>query len=218
MLSLITSTLGRKEPVERLLSSLNIQDRTDAELILVDQNAPPLEDALVSTLQRLSCTHIRNTGEVGLSKGRNRGLSCPNGDIIGFPDDDAWYYPGTIHLVCDYFEAHPEVDDVLGRLIAEDAGIREKIRLHVKKSRPVTSPAEAFEGHNANVMFFRSAVLRNVGGFDEELGVGSHMPWPSSEDTDLLIRAILSGHLVHFVPEIRIGHESVAITPDVSRL
>lgn len=72
MLSLITSTLGRKEPVERLLSSLNIQDRTDAELILVDQNAPPLEDALVSTLQRLSCTHIRNTGEVGLSKGRNR--------------------------------------------------------------------------------------------------------------------------------------------------
>jgi hypothetical protein len=49
-------------------------------------------------------------------------------------------------------------------------------------------------------MFLRSNVLKEVGGFDEELGVGAETPFQSGEDTELLLRAIKKGFQIQYLP------------------
>lgn len=48
--------------------------------------------------------------------------------------------------------------------------------------------------------------LKEVGGFDEGLGVGAETPFQSGEDTELLLRAIKKGFQIQYLPSLVVYH------------
>jgi GT2 family glycosyltransferase len=72
---------------------------------------------------------------------------------------------------------------------------------------------------NSNCLFFRRHVFQQVGRFDERLGVGAGTGFHSSEETDVLLRAIASGLGAQFEPDLSVHHDQVdaTITPSQIR-
>jgi GT2 family glycosyltransferase len=56
-------------------------------------------------------------------------------------------------------------------------------------------------------IFLRSSVLDDVGPFDEQLGLGSSMPWSSGEETEYLVRAVDHGRRIEYDPDLVVPHD-----------
>ena len=114
--SLIVATKDRTTELARLIASLDSQNQSDYELIIVDQND---DERLVPIIQRSSkkekIVHIRC--RPGVSLARNVGLEHARGKIIAFPDDDCWYPPNILNDVSGWFDANPsyEILSVMSR-------------------------------------------------------------------------------------------------------
>lgn len=101
--SLIAPTFGRTAELAELLASIVNQNRSDIEIIIVDQNDDarvlPLLEALP---HELSVIHLRQE-EKNVSAARNAGMDAASGEIIAFPDDDCCYPPELLNQVDDWF-------------------------------------------------------------------------------------------------------------------
>jgi hypothetical protein len=56
--------------------------------------------------------------------------------------------------------------------------------------------------------FLRGATAAAVGGFAEDLGLGSGTQWGSGEESDYLLRAIEAGFTIQYEPSLFVHHES----------
>jgi len=120
--SLVVATLGRTTEVAELLASIVDQNRSDIELIVVDQNDDDRIVPLVETLpNRIAVLHLR-LKEQNVSAARNVGLAACSGDIIAFPDDDSWYPPHLLNRVDTWFRGNPGYS-VLAVGAIDDAGV-----------------------------------------------------------------------------------------------
>jgi glycosyltransferase involved in cell wall biosynthesis len=204
MISLVLATLGRVREVERLLETLNAQVNRDFEVIVVDQNT---DDRLCSVLDRavaggLSVKHLR-LQPPNLSEARNLGISEASGEIIGFPDDDCWYEPGTLDSVAGVIDGNGKVGGVVGYWVEQNAALPSAARigeLHAWEW-------ERFRGGDASsiTLFFRLSVLKRLGGFDVRFGVGRW--FGAGEETDLVLRALRSEVVLWRVSEVRVHHD-----------
>ena len=203
--SLILATLGRTQQLERFLRALDAQTWRDFELIVVDQNA---DDRLVAMLARYAAAfpviHLRSPP--GLSRARNAGLGCAKGEIAGFPDDDCWYPEDLLARVATWFDAHPRYDGVTGRAVDEAGDASTAPALG--RAGPVKRNTVWKQGVSISI-FLRRSVIGSVGGFNEELGVGSGTRWGSGEETDYLLRALGHGFRLWYDPTLTVGHPSV---------
>jgi glycosyltransferase involved in cell wall biosynthesis len=130
--SLVVCTRDRRNELVDLLDSLVRQNRTDFEVILVDQNTDNrLVEILARFAGRFPLKHIRMTG-TGASRARNAGLDHVTGQLIGFPDDDCRYLDGYLEAVDQIFTEDPSIgcisghptaasDEELGRRLADAA-------------------------------------------------------------------------------------------------
>ena len=120
-----------------------------------------------------------------------------------FPDDDCVYPDGTLEGVARRFAADPGLAGLTGR--AEDE--------HGTSSPSWKPDAAALTDDNlwnraiSFTIFLRGELVRQVGTFDERLGVGSAEPWSSGEEIDYLIRAIRRGARVEYDPTLVIRHD-----------
>lgn len=204
MISLVMCTIGKREHLPRLIMSLENQDYTDFELIIVDQSAPGhLADLVELASQRLNVVYVRSAR--GLSRARNVGLEVARGEIVGFPDDDCWYPTGLLSHVKRLFE-DPSLAVATGRTV--DAEGRESNGRFMKHSAPVTRSNVWLSG-NSNSVFVRTALARKIGGFDESLGVGSGTDYGSGEETDFLLRAHARGFCIRFFFDLITHHDQV---------
>lgn len=184
--SLVMCTLGRVQEPERFMRSLAEQVHRDFELIIVDQNE---DERLVPIVERYSAEYAIRVlrSKPGLSKARNIGLPFAVGDIVAFPDDDCCYPADLLSGVSGYFESSPGVD-FLSVLHVDSEG-----------APIITRPALKLSIYNlwgrvpSISLFFRKGVVRQVGAFDEALGVGAGTPWGAGEDTDYVLRALAQG-------------------------
>lgn len=204
LISLITSTIGREAPLARLLSSLRAQTNIAFELIVVDQSddgriARQLEDVAVG--QSVRCF---SSGR-GLSKGRNLGLQQARGEVVGFPDDDCWYGSDVIARVQRHFD-HSASCVLTGRTTDRD-GV-ESVSAHRAESGAVDR-YNVFTSGNSNTLFARTSIAREVGGFDESLGVGAATPFQSGEETDFVLRCIGRGYQPQFVHDFVVHHDRI---------
>lgn len=204
-LSLVVCTVGRVEVLHRLLTSLSRQTSPAFEVVLVDQNPG---DELASVVARygacLGLRHVRS--EPGLSRARNVGIGHAVGAVVGFPDDDCWYAPGTVEAVMAEFDADDRLDVLNGRTVDGDG--RESLNTYAMRPTCITK-RNIWETHNSNALFFRKAALAATGGFDETLGVGAATRFQSGEEVDLILRAIELGHDVRYKPELSVFHDQV---------
>ena len=170
-ISLITVTMGDKPHLlSRLKASLDAQTFRGFEWIVVNHKDHPEFNG-------------------GLSKARNFGIEQATGDVLGFPDDDAWYDPDLIESVAAIL-MKPECDGVSFRVVAEDGNCSAGGWMSAEKKRVTRSTA----WHTVvSCSFF---VKRDKIGdlrFDERLGVGSGTRFGSGEETDFVLKLLEHG-------------------------
>lgn len=200
-LSLVVPTLKRDEDLAAMFASMRAQSVTDFELIIIDQNS---DDRVVRYVDEarstgLSVRHVKRS-EPGATAARNAGLALAKGQFVAFPDDDCWYEPQVVERALAYFDATPDVGALIGHWCEHDPA----------RTRPgeTLDPARwrVFKGGHVAcfALFFRTCVLRGVGGFAENFGPGRY--FGCAEEEDLAFRLIKNGTRIDYVPDIDIHH------------
>lgn len=206
-LSLLCCTVGRTEKLGRLLDSLTRQTFADFELIVVDQNEPGVLDPVLAPYAgRLNIDHIRS--ERGLSRARNVGLAHCRAKIVAFPDDDCWYPGELAGRIVALFDATPEAGVFTGRTV--DASGADSLGLFLASDTEITKSGVWMIG-NSNSLFIRTAIAREIGGFDETLGVGAPTPFKSGEETDFLLRALATGARGFYRRDLLVHHDQAPV-------
>jgi len=200
--SLVLATIDRSAELEEFIQSLAKQAYHNYEVILVDQND---DDRLVPIVEKyqsiLPILHLRS--RKGLSRARNVGLKHVTGDVVAFPDDDCIYPPDLLSKVNTFFETHPDSDGVTGKAVSTNGKMSSG---RWDSNAGYITKWNVWRRGISFSIFLRSYVIKSIGYFDEELGVGSGTLWGSGEETDLLLRAIESGYRIYYEPEITVIH------------
>ncbi len=202
MISLIVSTLGRTDELERFLATLDTQVFRDFEVILVDQNPDDRLKPLLARHCRLPIQHLRSAK--GLSRGRNVGLAVARGEIVSIPDDDCWYPPDLLAEVHSWFQQHTDFA-ILFTAVRDETGELQGPRRRSVEACECDRNAVWHCGISFNA-FLRRSVTQSVGQFDERLGVGCPTVFKSGEETDYFLRALDLGYRVWYQPELSICH------------
>lgn len=196
--SLVMATLGRVTEIERCVNSLAAQTRRDFELIVVDQNH---DDRLIPVLDRaralgLECHHLRQK-EPNQCKARNAGTEYAQGKVVAYPDDDCWYEPNVIEQVMSRFEQQPALDGLVIRWQETGPAIAGRIQFN---------EFARFRGPTASciTLFFCIRKVREVGGFDQALGL--HSWYGACEETDLMFRLLGTGAIMEVEPRALVHH------------
>lgn len=208
--SLIIATVAETPHLPRLARSLAAQTSADFEVIVVNQGAPSALDAFQSIVSERVKLRVVNA-ERGLSRARNIGLAQAQGEIVAFPDDDAWYPETLIEDVVFHFQS----DRDLGLLTCATRDEHNQLSNGTFLSERAKIVAEnVWKAGNSNGIFVRTVLAKAVGGFDETLGVGANTPFGSGEETDFLLRLLGAGCKGQFDPNLTVHHDQVDLVAD----
>ncbi|HTN96101.1 MAG TPA: glycosyltransferase family A protein, partial [Nordella sp.] len=175
---------GRSADLERLLASISdgLTGRDWRMLLLVQRLAPGAdlpgdipENVQVETIpDRVSLSHARN---LMLRKAREQGLLA-RAPLIAFPDDDCWYPAGSLERILNLFRIDQALDFWFCGYASAPASPQRALSMDMKPPSAFVVAAKA----SSNTIILRSRIAEKIGGFDEELGVGTHNN--GGEDTD----------------------------------
>ena len=202
---LVTATVDRVRELGALLDSLEAQTYRQFRLLVVDQND---DDRLDAVLGDRGFAIVRLHSARGLSRARNVGLAKVEADAVAFPDDDCVYPPELLEEVARRLE-DARLDGVTGRAVDR----------HGRSSTSWKTDSAVLTEHNlwnraiSYTIFLRLDVVEGVGGFDEQLGLGSAAAWSSGEETDYLVRAVRAGARIAYDPELTVTHDDAALSP-----
>ena len=196
-----------------IASALSQSPAPEEVVVVVDHNHGLLE-RLRDAFSEVTLTP--NVGAPGLSGARNTGLKLVGSDVVAFLDDDARAEAGWLSAhIAAYADAR--VIGVGGRLDPVWETGRPGWFPHdfdwVVGCTHTGVPATAAQIRNpigAN-MSFRTEVLREVGGFSEDLGRVGSRPL-GCEETEASIRATHRnpGSIVWYVPTAVVEHRVIA--------
>lgn len=207
--SLILATIGREAEVRQFLGSLASQTYRNFELIVVDQNEDDRVRKLVDLFSnQFPIIYLNSTP--GLSHARNCGLERVTGDIVAFPDDDCWYEDDLLDTVVKLFDE--DSVDIWSGQSCDASGHHSQRRWPAR--RQLANKINVWGLAISYTVFMRSACARNVGAFDERLGVGARTIWQSGEETDYLIRAMVRGFRLKYDPCIKVFHPQKTLVFD----
>jgi glycosyltransferase involved in cell wall biosynthesis len=193
--SLIVPTLGRTTEVAELFASLVDQNRSDMEIIVVDQNDDDRIVPLVRALpDRITVQHLR-LREKHPSVARNAGLAASSGEIIAFPDDDCWYPPYLLNRIDTWFREHPEYS-VLAVGALDNAGVTSGNRW-IQDACDI-SPLNVLRTTFCSSLFVCAATRERGIGFDPRMNRG--------EETDFILRLLATGLKGRFDRGLHIHH------------
>lgn len=200
-ISLILATLGPVNKLERFFVALGRSTFDDIEVIIADQNDDDRVINIVRPYININNIKILKTAK-GLSRARNRAVKDAIGEILAFPDDDCWYPKYMLSKVLDNFKKNEcdiftfkACDDSMKNIAPFDTGEGYCDKISIFKRVCSIS------------LFMKKHVYDLLGGFDEELGLGSGTPWSSGEDYELPIRAIEQGYKVYYNSDVYAHHE-----------
>lgn len=202
--SLIVPTLNRVQEVERLFKSLERQDYTDFEVIVVDQNTDErLVGMVKSYSERFPILHIRESKK-GQSHARNVGFRHVQGDIVAFPDDDCIYTEGLLTNVARFFRTQPKHDGLITRIydLEDNENAFEFCGDNQSQELDYT---KAYQVGISCALFFRKEVTETVA-FDENLGPGSGTRWACGDDTDYVFRCLDKGYKLFYDATLIVRH------------
>jgi hypothetical protein len=202
-LGLVVSTLGRAEPLERLLGSLSAQVQPDDRLVLVAQDNLEGVERLAARFRADAFAIEVTTSPRGASRGRNAGVAAlpPGERLLQFPNDTTWFPDGSVEAI----------RDAAG---GAAAGALTVIDEHGPKFTipPIGTRLDRWNVWSVIEMglLMRRSVFEELGGFDPDLGTGALTPWQAGEATDLLLRLSerrpdLASAFAWLPPEVAVG-------------
>jgi glycosyltransferase involved in cell wall biosynthesis len=201
--SVIIPAYNAAATIERALDSVRAQSGVGVEVIVIDDcSADDTIDVVKNAIRPdENIRLLRMPGNGGASAARNAGILEARGRYLAFLDADDVWLPGKLMKQVAAIEADPEVTVVTcNSQMTSVSGVPLK-EGHV--NRPPVSGAEAWKTllvYNflpTPTILTRTALVRELGGFDEALAVG--------EDLDLWIKLAVRGK-VAVLPEILIKY------------
>lgn len=208
-LSVIVSTVGRVDALERCVRGLAAGSLLPRELVVIDLTGTDLAPRLRTWLgsSRIELRRVPSP-LVGLSQARNMGVAASRGVQVAFTDDDCVPDRGWLAAVASAFAEG--ADAVTGRVLPlpNPDPETEGVALRLDPARQVYAQAEgalAWDVGSGNNMCFRRDLLERIGGFDERFGVGAR--YRSAEDMEIFERALRAGATIVYEPEAIIYHE-----------
>ncbi|RYV51373.1 glycosyltransferase [Pengzhenrongella frigida] len=178
--------------------------REQLELIVVDNDSG---DGSVERIRAAvpSAVVIEAGGNTGFAGGCNFGVSHAKGQYVGFINNDARPHAQWVSAAVAAFDAEPTVGSVASKVLDWDGklidyvdgsmtwfGMGYKREVEKPDSSAYDQPKDVLFGTGA-AMFVRTALYREVGGFDERF-------FMFYEDVDFGWRLNLLGHRVQYVP------------------
>ena len=153
--------------VERLLA---LPERPD--VVVVDNGS---QDGTVDALRaRFADVQVIACGRNLGAAGRNLGVAAATTDYVAFSDDDTHWAPGSLAHAVRVLDASPRVAVLSGRVVVGDEQRIDPTCLCMNAS-PLPSdglPGPALVGYMAGACVFRTAVFREVGGYEPRLFIG----------------------------------------------
>ncbi|WP_196073261.1 glycosyltransferase [Nakamurella alba] len=233
MVSVVICTLGRDPRLVAAVDAVLRQSHGRLELVVVDNDPDSGRvDALLAGIDDPRLRIVRAPVR-GLSHARNRGLQEVAGELIAYTDDDALPDRHWIQQLCAVFAADRggQVGAVTG--LVTPAELRTPQQLQFEQygafdkgahrvlwfagrlphdlgidgtigARGALYPYAGGEFGSGNNMAFRTALLRELGGFDTALGAGS--PAMGGEDLEIFGRTVRSGAVLVYTPAALVRH------------
>ena len=203
--SLIIPNYNHAAYLPASVGALLAQTRPADEIIIIDDAST---DDSLDVIERLTAGRadvrvVRLAERGGVVKALNAGLELATGDVIAFLGADDRVFPEFLATMVPMLEAHPEAAFGCGRVeLRDESGRRTGERPIVRPTafarymRPADMRRQLRHADNfflGQVTLYRTACLRELGGFDATLG--------SLSDSMLQRRlAVRWGYV--FVPEI----------------
>ncbi|MGE0239251.1 MAG: glycosyltransferase family 2 protein [Parvibaculaceae bacterium] len=197
---------GRACDLARLFQSVtaSLAGRDWRMLLLVQRAsaAQSLDVAIPANVEVETIPH-----RISLSQARNLLLSrareldiLSRSALVAFPDDDCWYPDGALERVLNLFRIDQGLDFWFCGYASAPVTPLRALSMDTKPPSVFNVAAKA----SSNTIFLRSRIVERVGGFDEELGVGTANN--GGEDTDYALRAFAEARKSRFVDQPLIGH------------
>lgn len=202
---------------ERLLDLMRLLRSVDAEvgshglsirhyILLQNTGSLPTELATSVRAQRI---FIFVTHGLSLSRARNcllrqalRDGVLPLTKLCAFPDDDAWYPPGSLASILNTHNDHSGIG-----VLTCDYGSNPVSASEMAKAafHEVADRGLFVRRVSSNTLFLKADLVESVGFFDERLGVGGTIN--GGEDLDFALRAYLkAGHRAMIYQGPLVGH------------
>ncbi|MFE0651252.1 glycosyltransferase [Streptomyces sp. NPDC059534] len=219
--SVVVATRERPGQLARALDSLLAQDHPDHELIVVD-NAPRTTDThdLVTGKYADRVRYVREDTP-GLAVAHNTGLAAADGTVVAFTDDDVIADPHWLTALTEPFAADPGLGCVTGLILPARLRTPAQIlleshggfakgfapRVYDPAEPPADEPLFPFTagsfGSGAN-MAFRTAALREAGGFDPATGTGTAAR--GGDDLYAFVAVLSAGFRLRYTAEALVWH------------
>ncbi|RWP08205.1 MAG: glycosyltransferase [Mesorhizobium sp.] len=207
--SFIVCTRNRVAVLEPCIKSIQAACRAHpafaAELVVVDNGSTDRTAERLASIAELSDIPLTAVCEPrrGLAAARNAGLARARGRVLVFVDDDCQLHGDYLSDLQRHYGTGERVVRG-GRVEIGDArDLPFTIKRSLVRERLTSDVHPGGFVLGCNMTMHRDAAAR-IGLFDERFGAGG--PLRSAEDTDYLVRAVLLGIPVEYVPDMMIFH------------
>lgn len=194
-ISVVVPAYGVAHLLPEALASLQAQDFSDWEAVVVDDGAPDDVAGAVAHFADDPRIRLLQTDNGGLAVARNRAIAAARAPLIALLDGDDLFEPDYLSTMIAAISADPRIGFVTCDAI--NFGLREReghlFSRHSPQAEPITLDRVLARQFNVYVgSVIRRGALDSVGGFDGGLR--------SVEDLDLWIRLLETGAKGAYVP------------------
>jgi glycosyltransferase involved in cell wall biosynthesis len=205
--SAVICTRNRSDSLVRAVRSLLAGDVDAFELIIMDQSdGGETEQALKEMPGTARLRYIRTSAN-GKGAALNAALRLATSEFVICTDDDCEAPVGWVRAMAKVLSARPEVAVAFCNVVAEpydtNSGYVPAYERRCDRVLSAVSDARHGLGLGAGLALRRSAVL-DLGGFDEAFGPGAR--FPSGDDWDISLRALIGGWQVYDTSALAIVH------------
>ena len=195
IVSVIIPTCNRTHYLQKAIDSVLGQSETDIEIIVVDDGSQDGTAQLVEKYTDIR-VHYLHQENAGRSAARNKGIRAAAGRFISFLDDDDVHCSSKIKTQLAFLAAHPHIDAVASTgYLMDEHDNTQGILAPWKNLKEITLP-ECIEQSGippSSLLLRRRSLDRMEYWFDQRLSY--------AEDNDFVIRFLLSGHRLTWLPE-----------------
>ena len=204
----IVATRNRPGLLADAVASILASDSLPAELIIIDQSDRPHPQLVnASATPGIDVRYFWRPG-IGLSRARNEGIDRAHNELLSFTDDDMLVPPSWYGSLSDALARSDPRSVITGPVLA------------ARPERPGAFAPSTSSGVSrrtymgrvpddvlfAGNMAIRRAAFREVGPFDERLGLGAR--FPAAEDNDFAYRLLQAGYRIMSEPDAFVFHRA----------
>lgn len=208
VLSTVVCTRNRPGPLAEIVTSLLRGEGPDLELIVVDQSDGPESEAALAGVRSDPRLRYHRSARRGKGAALNDGVAMARGSVVVCTDDDCQSPPGWVSAMTRILHSQPKAVILFCRVVPvpHDRTAGYVPAYELAESRSLRSVRDICDGLGIGAaMAIERDFVMSMGGFDESFGPGAR--FPSADEWDIVIRALLTGHEVYETADLTLVHD-----------